>query len=106
MAATSIAGDFTGYPATVRSDVNNGWPSRTSETSVLVPPTSNAKILLYPADEAMVAAPTTPAAGPERQVRTGNLAAVFTVSIPPLECMICGEVITLFRVRFFSRRTK
>ena len=40
-----------------------------------------------PLRRAMVAAPTTPPAGPESTVRTGSRAADARLVIPPLDCM-------------------
>ena len=88
MALTSIEGDFIGNPAIFLSIVKKGFPSSTSDTSVLVPPTSNAIRLFWFASIPMAVAPTTPAAGPDKQVFTGNFVAIGMVSRPPFEWII------------------
>ena len=69
----------------MRSAVNAGRPASTSDTSVLVPPTSKVTRSGTPAAAPITAAPTTPAAGPDTQVRTGNRAAVSIGISPPFE---------------------
>jgi hypothetical protein len=63
-------------------------PPAISETSKLVPPTSPVMTFGKPAEAAMWAAAMTPAAGPERAVRTGRAFAVSTVITPPFDCTI------------------
>ncbi|OPZ56937.1 MAG: hypothetical protein BWY88_01290 [Synergistetes bacterium ADurb.Bin520] len=42
----------------------------------------------YPARRPKWRAPTTPPAGPERMVRTGQSSAVSAEMVPPLDCMM------------------
>ena len=69
----------------MRSAVKAGCPASTNDTSVLVPPTSKVTRSAKPAAAPIAAAPMTPAAGPETQVRTGNRDAVSTDISPPFE---------------------
>ena len=63
-------------------------PSAISETSKEVPPISPVITLGKPAFCAMYPAAITPAAGPDRAVRTGRLQAVSTAMTPPFDCTI------------------
>src|ERR1044071_7464746 len=75
----------------MRSAVKAGRPASTSDTSVLVPPTSKLIRSGKPAAAPIAAAPITPAAGPDTQVRTGKRDAVSTDISPPLEWKISGK---------------
>ena len=68
-------GTLIGSPAICASLAVLIVPS-TSDTSVEVPPMSNAMMFSNPLPRAVAAAPTTPPAGPESTVRTGSRAAV------------------------------
>ena len=69
----------------MRSAVKAGRPASTNDTSVLVPPTSKVTRSAKPASAPIAAAPMTPAAGPDTQVRTGKRDAVSIVRSPPFE---------------------
>ena len=61
-------------------------PSAISDTSKLVPPMSPVTTFPKPALLAMCPAAMTPAAGPDRAVRTGRRHATSTSMTPPLDC--------------------
>jgi hypothetical protein len=62
----SIVGTRIGRPSIRPSKVTLGRASRTSVMSALVPPMSSVMTSRKPAWDAMNAAPTAPAAGPDR----------------------------------------
>ena len=61
-------------------------------TSVDVPPMSNVISRSYPAISPTARAPTTPAAGPDRIVRTASCRAVVAAIVPPFDCMMLRRV--------------
>src|SRR5262245_57994705 len=87
----SIIGTATGRFATVASLVVRASP-RHKDTSVEVPPMSNAMISEIPACLQILSAPTTPPAGPERIARTGSPAAISAETEPPLDCITRNRV--------------
>ena len=64
-------------------------PPAITDTSNEVPPRSQVIMLSKPAPLASAAPATTPAAGPDRAVRTGNLRAPATDIVPPFDCTMC-----------------
>ena len=73
MVVISIIGVRTTMPKSIDVWVaSTDRPSAISETSKLVPPMSPVTTLSKPAVLAMCAAAITPAAGPDRAVRTGR----------------------------------
>src|SRR5216683_493391 len=87
----SIMGSLTGWPPILPSVVWAIIPS-TRATSVDVPPISRVMACLKPEAPATNAAPTTPAAGPERRVRAASRRAVALEIEPPFDCMMRREV--------------
>src|SRR6478735_6444045 len=81
-------GILLGYAPTVPSVVRVGSPSRTTDTSVDVPPPSQVRIFGKPATFAMSAAPSAPAAGPDSTVVIGWWTTSSAESTPPLDFMI------------------
>ena len=67
-----------------------GSPPSTSAMSLDVPPTSMVIRSRYPDERPTIAPPITPAAGPERNSRTGRLRATDVPARPPRDCMICN----------------
>ena len=65
-------------------------PFAISDTSNDVPPRSQVMRLSKPAAFASAAPATTPAAGPERAVRTGRRRAVAVDMMPPFDCTMCS----------------
>ena len=84
----SIIGILHGYAPTVPSVVSAGSPCRTTLTSVDVPPPSNVSTRSYPAARVTSAAPSAPAAGPDRTVVTGWCTTSSAESTPPLDFMM------------------
>ena len=82
-----MTGSRTGKSPTWESVVVEMVPS-IRLTSVDVPPMSNEITRAHPAALATARAPTTPAAGPERIVRTACARAAAAEIDPPLDCMI------------------
>ena len=94
-----------GKPTTVPNSMSNslrisGVPSRTTETSVLVPPISIPIKLAMPPIREMAISAITPAAGPDMRVLTGFSMALWAVPNPPFDCM------TSKSNRYPSRRRK
>ncbi len=87
----STVGSLIGSPATVRSLERSATPSTIRQTSVDVPPMSNAIAFGNPASDATRAAPTAPAAGPETSTSAGWAAASSTVATPPDERITSGS---------------
>src|SRR5919199_253958 len=85
---TSIIGIRLGYSPTDPSVVSVGSPSRTTDTSVLVPPPSRVRTLPNPAFRASRPAPRAPAAGPLRTVVIGLRATSCAEATPPLLFMM------------------
>src|SRR5690349_18492438 len=81
---TSIMGIRLGYAPTLPSVVSVGSPSRTTLTSVLVPPPSRVRTLGTRALRASRPAPRAPAAGPLRTVVMGRRAPSVADATPPL----------------------
>ena len=77
-------GVITGYPPTLRDGVRVISASM-MDTSADVPPMSSVNALLHPESLATAAAPTTPAAGPDRRVRTGMAAVLAAEAVPPAD---------------------
>src|SRR5438034_6472934 len=73
------------------SVVVSGRPSRTRQTSVLVPPMSYVMKSVIPARAAVKQPWLTPPAGPDTVVRIGSRRAVSTVIIPPLDPIVRSE---------------
>ena len=86
----SITGSRTGKSPTIVSDVVGIAPS-IRQTSVDVPPMSKPMTRGYPAASATARAPTAPAAGPERIVRTAAALAAAAESRPPFDCMTANR---------------
>ena len=82
---TSIIGIFDGNAPTEPSVVSVGSPSMTTDTSVEVPPPSLVRTLSKPATFAISAAPSAPAAGPDRTVVIGWCTTSSAQSTPPLD---------------------
>ena len=80
-----------------------GRPSRSSETSVLVPPISKDMELATPVFSAICSVAITPAAGPDRAVCTGWRTAMSALIMPPLDFMIEKEESTALARRELSR---
>src|SRR5436305_159489 len=78
----STAGSRSGRPATSRSAPSSARPPTISETSVDVPPMSNEIAFSNPARRASRAAPTVPAAGPDRSATAGCAAASSSDATP------------------------
>ena len=89
-----MLGSRMGMPATARSSATSASRSRTRETSALVPPMSRVMRLRGPERAPESMAPTTPAAGPERAVRTGRARARAGDMRPPFDWLMpiraCG----------------
>ncbi len=82
---TSIIGILLGKAPTDPSVVSVGSPSITTLTSVDVPPPSEVSTLSKPATFAIRAAPSAPAAGPDRTVVIGWWTTSSADSTPPLD---------------------
>jgi hypothetical protein len=80
----SIIGIFDGCRPTEPSVVSVGAPSRTTATSVEVPPPSRVITESVPAVRAISAAPRAPAAGPDSTVVIGWWTTSAADSTPPL----------------------
>ena len=65
----------------------SGFAPETSAMSELVPPTSRVMRSSYPAAAPVVWPPITPAAGPDRNRRTGRLRAIPALASPPRDCI-------------------
>jgi hypothetical protein len=87
----STVGSRIGSPATRRSLERSATPSTMGQTSVDVPPMSNAIAFGKPASDAMRAAPTAPAAGPDTSTSAGCAAASSTFATPPDERITSGS---------------
>ena len=72
--------------STVVCAATESLPPAISETSNEVPPRSQVMRLSKPEALAMAAPATTPAAGPDKAVRTGSLRAVAVDMMPPFDC--------------------
>ena len=87
MVCTSNDGIRIGKPATVRCPAGDGWPSKTRQTSELVPPMSNVMASGKPAATAAAAPANTPPAGPLNNSAAGRSAAAATGTNPPADVM-------------------
>ena len=87
---TSIMGIRVGWAPTPPSVVIVGSPSRTTETSVEVPPPSQVSTRSKPAVRAIRAAPRAPAAGPDSTVVIGWLTISAADITPPFDFMIAN----------------
>ena len=83
-----MLGSRIGRPATARSRATSALRSRTRETSALVPPMSRVMRSRGPERSPASIAPTTPAAGPERAVRTGRVRARAGDMRPPFDWLM------------------
>src|SRR5918995_1559249 len=100
----STIGSCTGMPYSICRPVDwAGIPLGMRATSKLVPPMSQEITSSMPASAASSAAPTVPAAGPERTVRTGCRDARSICMSPPLDCMTHTSLLKSSSVR--RRRT-
>src|SRR5204863_158731 len=88
---TSTDGNLTGTPPTSRSGTRTACPPGRRQTSVDVPPMSNAIASVKPARRARRPAPTTPPAGPETSSRAGCAAASSAGRTPPDESITTGS---------------
>ena len=71
-------------------------PSMITETSVDVPPMSNASSLERPVRRDSMTVLVTPPAGPERTVCTGRSEAAAALIRPPSERTMCSRALTPF----------
>ena len=71
-----------------------GSPASTSAMSLEVPPTSMVISSPRPADRPTIAPPITPAAGPDRNSRTGRWRATAVPVSPPRDCITCNGAST------------
>jgi hypothetical protein len=88
---TSTLGSRIGRPAIVRTRERSADPSVIRQTSVDVPPMSNAMAFAKPARSATRAAPTTPPAGPDRRAQEACAAASTSEATPPDERITSGS---------------
>jgi hypothetical protein len=87
---TSTLGSRIGKPAIVRSVDRSAAPPAIRQTSVDVPPMSNEIASGNPARSAILAAPTTPPAGPESSAHAAWAAASAKLETPPDERSTSG----------------
>ena len=83
----STCGTLSGMLPIRLSTVTRSCPSRTRQTSVLVPPMSQVMTLPKPAARAAPTPAVTPPAGPESTVRTGSRRARARGMTPPFDAM-------------------
>ncbi len=96
----SSMGTRTGNPLTWPSMVVGGSRLASSRaTSVDVPPMSKVSSRSMPARRAMLSAPVTPPAGPDKMVRTGSRAAAGAERMPPEDCMMLSCAPRRLRLR-------
>ena len=65
-----------------------GSPSSTAPSLAVVPPMSKVMTCLWPSSPPTIAAISTPAAGPDSTMRTGNSRAKSGDTRPPFDCMM------------------
>ena len=91
---TSRVGTLAGKEPTSVEREMVGSPSRITDTSVDVPPMSNASTRLNPVRRAMAAVLVTPPAGPDSTVWTGRREAASALINPPSERTMCRRAVT------------
>lgn len=78
-------------------------PSSISEHLAVVPPTSKAMMFFSPTACPRIAAPNTPATGPDSTMLMGVRRACAKVVVPPLDCMMYRSPVQPISSRRLSR---